>query len=73
MSNVHKDFLDGINKILGKESYGKPEKIRECTMHSSDGHIYDDEPNPVETTLCCSVCGQHYTVPSNMVNLDMIK
>jgi hypothetical protein len=68
----YEQLRSGINKLLGKEEYDKPEPITECTTHQSDGFIYDDEPNPIETTLLCTVCGQHYTVPSTTINLDMI-
>lgn len=75
MSNFTTDrdnLLSGINKLLGKEAYDKGEVVKECTEHQSDGFIYDSEPNPIETTLCCKICGQHYTVPSSTINLDMI-
>jgi len=72
VTNDYEQFRSGIDKLLGKEEYDKPEIINECTEHQSDGHIYDDEPNPIETILRCKVCGQHYTVPSASINLEMI-
>lgn len=75
MSNVVHDYEQlqgGINKLLGKESYGKPEVVKECTEHQSDGFIYDEEPNPVETILRCKVCGMHYTVASATINFNTI-
>ena len=74
MSNVNSDYEtlnSGINKLLGKEPYDKPEVVKEC-IHQSDGLIYDDVPNPIETILCCKICGEHYTVPSSSINLDMM-
>ena len=70
INNVETDYdilYSGINKILGKEEYDKPEIVKECIDHQSDGFIYDDEPNPIETTLRCKICGEHYTVTTSQL------
>ena len=74
MNNVDHDYdilTSGIAKLLGKEAYDKPEVIKVC-IHESDGVIYNPEENLIETTLCCKLCGEHYTVPSTSINPDMM-
>jgi hypothetical protein len=62
----------GVDKLLGKASYGAPTPINYCSEHQSDGFIYDEEPNPVETILRCKICGVHYTAPSSTISLEML-
>ncbi len=66
-------MVTGIAQLLGKEEYPPGEVVKECTDHQTDGFIYDDEPNPIETTLCCKNCGIHYTVPSAGINFDIFR
>ncbi len=70
--NDNEIFSKGIKQLLGQENYDPAEVIKEC-KHQSDGLIYDDELNPIETTLCCKLCGLHYTVPSTTIDFDMFK
>ena len=63
MNNVDVDYelmKDGIDKLLGKESYGPPVKSKSICDHISDGFVYDD--NAICTLLQCVKCGVQYEI-----------
>lgn len=61
MNDDNEILEGGIQKILGKESYGAPTKVSAVCSHMTDG--IPEAETDLNVLFECIMCGEIYKVP----------